>query len=57
LIGLQIRQRLSALDLSSVIPLSINQSLIACVMASKGLGVGLIDPFTPLSGLFPGTHG
>jgi DNA-binding transcriptional LysR family regulator len=53
LIGLQIRQRLSALDLSSVIPLSTNQSLIACVMASKGLGVGLIDPFTPLSGLFP----
>jgi DNA-binding transcriptional LysR family regulator len=53
LIGLQIRQRLSALDLSSVIPLSTNQSLIACVMASKGLGVGLVDPFTPLSGLFP----
>lgn len=53
LIGLQIRQRLSALDMSSVIPLSTNQSLIACVMASKGLGVGLIDPFTPLSGLFP----
>ena len=53
LIGLEIRQRLSALDLSSVIPLSTNQSLVACVMASKGLGVGLIDPFTPLSGLFP----
>lgn len=53
LVGLQIRQRLSALDMSSVIPLSTNQSLIACVMASKGLGVGLIDPFTMLSGLFP----
>lgn len=53
LIGLEIRQRLSALDISSVIPLSTNQSLVACVMASKGLGVGLIDPFTPLSGLFP----
>lgn len=53
LIGLQIRQRLSALDMPSVIPLSTNQSLIACVMASKGLGVALVDPFTPLSGLFP----
>lgn len=53
LIGLQVRQRLSALDMPSEIPISTNQSLIACLLASKGLGIGLIDPFTPLSGLFP----
>ncbi|GGF43045.1 LysR family transcriptional regulator [Aliidongia dinghuensis] len=53
LIGLQIRQRLGAVDMPSEIPISTNQSLIACVLASKGLGIGLIDPFTPLSGLFP----
>lgn len=53
MIGLQVRQRLSALDMSSDVPISTNQSLIACLLASQGLGVGLIDPFTPLSGLFP----
>lgn len=53
IIGVQVRQRLSAYDMPSEIPMSTNQALIACQLVSNGLGIALIDPFTPLSGLFP----
>lgn len=53
MIGMQVRQRLRALDMPSEIAMATNQSLVACLLVSNGLGVGLIDPFTLLSGMFP----
>lgn len=53
IVGMQLRQRLAELDMSPSLQIATNQSLIVCLLVSKGLGVGLIDPFTIGSDLFP----
>lgn len=51
--GLEIRHRLGALAASTKVNISVNQSFLACTLLSRELGVGLIDPFTAMSGIFP----
>ncbi|WP_342723800.1 LysR family transcriptional regulator [Bradyrhizobium sp. B097] len=51
--GMELRHRLDKLKPPTKVDISVNQSVIACTLINSGLGVGLIDPFTALSGIFP----